>query len=105
VVPPRRAVTGAGGVLRWPATPRVVTYDVVVWLGHRRVADVWTSKPRVAVADLACHGSRPLASGRYLWFVYPLVDARLRRYGPLAKWGTFVVGARIRCLKEAKAGR
>ena len=105
VLPTRPAVHRQSGVLRWPATAKAVKYDVVVWLGHRRIADVWTAKPRVAVAELACRGSSALAPGRYLWFVYPLVDEHPRRYGPLAKWGAFVVSARMRCQQEARASR
>jgi hypothetical protein len=100
----RPAAARAQRVLRWPAAQRALTYDVVVWRGHRRIADVWTSKPSVMVDDLACRGPRKLRAGRYLWFVYPLVDRHPRRYGKLAKWGTFIVSARIRCPKGEKAG-
>jgi hypothetical protein len=103
--PTRPAVPDKAGVLRWPASAHAQKYDVVVWLGHRRIADVWSTKPQVTVAELACQGSGPLASGRYLWFVYPLVDLKPRRYGRLAKWGTFVVDRQMRCPKEAQAGR
>src|SRR5205823_5361875 len=101
----RPAVPDKSRVLRWPASAKARRYDVVVWLGHRRIADVWSEKPEVTVAQLACQGSRPLASGRYLWFVYPLVDVQRRRYGDLAKWGTFVVDGKLRCPKEAQAAR
>ena len=101
----RPAATDSGGVLRWRGTTKAATYDVVVWRGHRRIADVWTAKPKITVARLACRGSRPLPTGRYLWFVYPLLDAHPRRYGRLAKWGTFVVDARTRCLENAKPAR
>ena len=97
IAPPRVATR----VLRWPASARSKAYDVVVWRGHRRVADVWTSKPKVTIAALACRGSRPLRAGRYLWFVYPLVDAHPRRYGHLAKWGRFAVAAGTRCRPRA----
>jgi hypothetical protein len=102
-VRPGRAVARPRRVLRWPASRRAVTYDVVVWRGHRRIADVWTSKPNVTVDEVACRGPRKLRSGRYLWFVYPLVDRHPPRYGKLAKWGRFVVGARTRCPKGEKA--
>ena len=92
-------------LLRWPASTKATAYDVVVWRGHRRIADVWTTKPNLAVAALACHGARPLAAGRYLWFVYPLVDAQPRRYGRLAKWGEFAVAAGVRCRRYAKPAR
>jgi hypothetical protein len=83
--------------LRWPHTARATAYDVILWRDHERVADVWTTKPRVTVAELACKGKTPLAAGKYLWFVYPLVHARPWRYGRLAKWGTLRVPAKLRC--------
>jgi hypothetical protein len=104
-VPTRPKVAGPHGVLRWPEHGKALAYDVVVWRGHRRIADVWTQKPKIAVASLACRGSRTLAAGRYLWFVYPLVKAKPRRYGHLARWGTFAVGAHTRCPKHAKPAR
>jgi hypothetical protein len=104
-LPSRPKVAGPHGVLRWPERTSAVAYDVVVWRAHRRVADVWTSKPKIAVERLACGGARALASGRYLWFVYPLVEAKPQRYGPLAKWGTFAVGGHTRCPKHAKPAR
>jgi hypothetical protein len=106
VLPARPTVTGPRGVIRWPARRSAVKYDVVVWRSHRRIADVWTAKPRIAVASLACRrsGKHALATGRYLWFVYPLVKSKPRRYGRLAKWGTFAVGARARCPQAAKTG-
>jgi hypothetical protein len=84
-------------MLRWPASAKSKAYDVVVWRGHRRIADVWTAEPKVTVAAIACGGGRALAAGRYLWFVYPLVDARPRRFGRLAKWGEFAVGTGAGC--------
>jgi hypothetical protein len=84
-------------LLRWPANRESVGYDVVVWRGHRRIADVWTTKPKVAIETVACRGGKALRAGRYLWFVYPLVDSHPRRYGPLAKWGEFAVRAGLRC--------
>jgi hypothetical protein len=96
-LPARPRAAGPLDVLRWPASERAVTYDVVVWRGHLRIADVWTAKPNVTVRNLACRGPRPLTAGRYLWFVYPLVDRHPRRYGRLAKWGHFTVGTGMRC--------
>jgi hypothetical protein len=87
----------AAKVLRWPGVARATAYDVVLWRDHDRVADVWTTKPRATVAEVACKGNTPLAAGKYLWFVYPLVHARPRRYGRLAKWGTLRVPAKLRC--------
>jgi hypothetical protein len=87
----------ASKVLRWPGAARATAYDVVLWRDHERVADVWTTKPRVTVAAVACNGKTPLAAGKYLWFVYPLVHARPRRYGRLAKWGTLRISAKLRC--------
>jgi hypothetical protein len=88
-------------VLRWSATAHTAAYDVIVWRDHRRIADMWTTKPKVSVAAVACHGTTPLAAGKYLWFVYPLVHASPRRYGPLVKWGTLVVPTQPRCARRA----
>lgn len=74
-------------VLSWRATPRADLYDLVLWRGHRRVADLWPTKPKVSVATVACGAGKRLAKGRYLWFVYPVVDRISHRYGALAGWG------------------
>jgi hypothetical protein len=74
--------------LAWPATAGATSYDLVLWRGHRRVADLWPKKPARSVASVACGARRRLEKGRYLWFVYPLVDAAAGpRYGKLAGWG------------------
>lgn len=74
--------------LAWPATAGATSYDLVLWRGHRRVADLWPKKPARSVASVACGARRRLEKGRYLWFVYPLVDAATGpRYGKLAGWG------------------
>jgi hypothetical protein len=74
--------------LAWPATDGATSYDLVLWRGHRRVADLWPKKPARSVAAVACGARRRLEKGRYLWFVYPVVDAAAgRRYGKLAGWG------------------
>jgi len=74
-------------MLEWPATAGATSYDLVLWRGHRRVADLWPKKPALSVAAVAC-GARRLEKGRYLWFVYPVIDAGGgRRYGKLARWG------------------
>ena len=104
-LPSRPKAVSPHGVLRWPRHTRAVAYDVVVWRAHRRIADVWTPKPKIAVERVACDGARALAPGRYMWFVYPLVKAKPRRYGHLAKWGTFAVGGHTRCPKHAKPAR
>jgi len=75
-------------VLSWRATPRVDLYDLVLWRGHRRVADLWPTKPKISVATVACGAGTRLARGRYLWFVYPVVDSASHRYGTLAGWGS-----------------
>jgi hypothetical protein len=93
----RAAAVVARRVVRWPATAKAVSYDVVVWRGRRRIADVWSTKPEIQVRALACHGTRRLAPGRYLWFVYPLLDSQPRSYGRLSKWGRFSVAAGGRC--------
>jgi hypothetical protein len=74
-------------VLNWRATPRAHLYDLVLWRGHRRVADLWPTKSKVSVATVACGAGKRLAKGRYLWFVYPVVDRVSHRYGALAGWG------------------
>jgi hypothetical protein len=73
--------------LSWRATARAGLYDLVLWRGHRRVADLWPTKSKVSVATVACGAGKRLAKGRYLWFVYPVVDRASRRYGALAGWG------------------
>ena len=87
----------ASAKLRWHRVAKAASYDVILWRGHRRVADLWTTKPELAVAAIACRATKPLAAGRYLWFVYPFVDASSRRYGPLAKWGEVEIPAHMRC--------
>jgi hypothetical protein len=74
-------------VLSWRATPRADLYDLVLWRGHRRIADLWPTKSKVSVATVACGAGKRLARGRYLWFVYPVVDRVSHRYGALAGWG------------------
>ncbi len=90
----RRRPRVARKLVRWPATANAAAYDLVVWRGRRRVADVWTTKPKIRVTALACRGQRRLEPGRYLWFVYPLLDSQPRRYGHLTKWGRFSVAVR-----------
>jgi hypothetical protein len=75
-------------VLSWRATARADLYDLVLWRGHRRVADLWPTKSKLSVATVACGAGKRLAKGRYLWFVYPVVDRVSHRYGALAGWGT-----------------
>jgi hypothetical protein len=89
---PRRAVDPPVTVpraqsrrLSWPATPSATSYDLVLWRGHRRVADLWPKKPGIDVAKVACGAGRRLKKGRYLWFAYPVVGSH--RYGKLARWG------------------
>jgi hypothetical protein len=74
-------------VLSWRATPHAGLYDLVLWRGHKRVADLWPTKPKISVATVACGAGKRLPKGRYLWFVYPVVDSVSHRYGPLAGWG------------------
>jgi hypothetical protein len=74
-------------VLSWRATPHAGLYDLVLWRGHKRVADLWPTKSKVSVATVACGAGKRLAKGRYLWFVYPVVDRASHRYGALAGWG------------------
>jgi hypothetical protein len=71
--------------LSWPATPDATAYDLVLWRGHRRVADLWPKKPGIEVATVACGAGSRLKKGRYLWFAYPVVASH--RYGKLARWG------------------
>ena len=74
-------------VLSWRATARAGLYDLVLWRGHRRVADLWPTKSKVSVATVACGAGKRLAKGRYLWFAYPVLDRASHRYGALAGWG------------------
>jgi hypothetical protein len=94
-LPPRPQSTPAvaHAKLRWPRAHAAHTYDVVLWRGHRRVADVWTTRPRVDLRTLPCVQRRPLAAGgRYLWFVYPLLHSKPHtRFGPLIRWGVLAV--------------
>lgn len=87
VRPARPRVARGRRVLSWHATPRADLYDLVLWRGHRRVADLWPTKSKVSVATVACGAGKRLARGRYLWFVYPVVDRVSHRYGALAGWG------------------
>jgi hypothetical protein len=74
--------------LSWRATERADLYDLVLWRGHKRVADLWPTKSRISVASVACGAGKRLPKGRYLWFVYPVVDSVSHRYGALAGWGS-----------------
>ena len=78
-------------VLTWRATPRADLYDLVLWRRHRRVADLWPTRPKITVATVACGAGKRLRKGRYLWFVYPVVDSASHRYGRLAGWGAVVL--------------
>ena len=91
--PRSTAPTISPAALHWPATRTARNYDVVLWRGHRRVADVWTKRPGVDLRTLPCIERRPLAKGgRYLWFVYPLLQSRPQaRFGPLIRWGVLKV--------------
>lgn len=94
-VPPKRLKV-VRRMLSWPAAPSAVAYDLIVWRGKRRIADVWTSRPRLSVTSLRC--ARRVAPGRYLWFVYPVRSrAEPRRYGPLLRWGVLQVPTGRRC--------
>jgi|GEM_PF-3042422 len=86
--PAKPRVVRGRRVLTWRATARAGLYDLVLWRGHRRVADLWPTKSKVSVATVACGAGKRLAKGRYLWFVYPVVDRASRRYGALAGWGS-----------------
>jgi hypothetical protein len=86
--PAKPRVVQGRRVLSWRATARAGLYDLVLWRGHRRVADLWPTKSKVSVATVACGAGKRLAKGRYLWFVYPVVDRASRRYGALAGWGS-----------------
>src|SRR5919199_629654 len=78
-------------VLSWRTTPRADLYDLVLWRGHRRVADLWPTKSKISVATVACGAGKRLAKGRYLWFAYPVVDRVSHRYGALAGWGAIEI--------------
>ena len=85
--PAKPRVVRGRRVLRWRAAARADLYDFVLWRGHRRVADLWPTKSKLSVATVACGAGKRLAKGRYLWFVYPVLDRASRRYGALAGWG------------------
>jgi hypothetical protein len=85
--PARPRVVQGRRVLSWHANARADLYDLVLWRGHRRVADLWPTKAKVSVATVTCSAGKRLAKGRYLWFVYPVVDRASHRYGALAGWG------------------
>jgi hypothetical protein len=110
---PTRAVLGASvhkarrhaasAKLRWPAVANAAAFDVILWRGHRRVADVWATERELALDDLACRTNMALPAGRYLWFVYPVLDTKARRYGPLLKWGKVEVPKRTRCRRHSSS--
>jgi hypothetical protein len=89
--PARPRVARGRRVLSWRATPRADLYDLVLWRGHRRVADLWPTKSKISVATVACGAGKRLAKGRYLWFAYPVVDRVSHRYGALAGWGAVTI--------------
>ena len=92
--PAKPRVVRGRRVLSWRATARAGLYDFVLWRGHRRVADLWPTKSKLSVATVACGAGKRLAKGRYLWFVYPVLDRTSRRYGPLAGWGAVEIDPR-----------
>jgi hypothetical protein len=94
----------AAAPVRWPAHGNAAAFDLILWRGHRRVADIWTKRRDMTIAELACGAKSGLAPGRYLWFVYPVVDARAGRYGRLLKWGKVDVRKHVGCRARA-AGR
>jgi hypothetical protein len=103
---PRSTPAVSHAALRWPKAHAAHTYDVVIWRGHRRVADVWTTRPQVDLRTLPCVERRPLATGgRYLWFVYPLLRSKPEaRFGPLIRWGVLDVPAGgLSCGRETGA--
>ena len=80
-------------VLRWKKLPTARMYDVVIWRDGRRVRDVWTRDSSVSVRSIACATSGgQLATGSYLWFVYPVQAAGSKRVVKLVRWGNFRVG-------------
>jgi hypothetical protein len=64
-------------VLSWPATAGATSYDLVLWRGHRRVADLWPKKPGIAVTTVAC------SSGRRLPVPLVRLPGRRSRFPPL----------------------
>jgi hypothetical protein len=93
---PRKArAPAAQRTLDWPVTPGARSYDLVLWRGHRRVADLWPKKPGIAVDTVACSAGRRLSKGRYLWFVYPVVGTGSHRYGALARSGVVDVNPAV----------
>jgi hypothetical protein len=85
--------------LRWRRSDAAAKYDVVIWQGHRRVLDVWTTRPRVDLSALPCAERRKLPTGgRYLWFVYPLLRGNApARFGALLRWGVVPPAVAVSC--------
>ena len=85
--------------LRWRRSAGATGYDVVIWQGHRRVLDVWTTRPQVDLSALSCAQRRKLAkNGRYLWFVYPMFRSKApTRFGALVHWGVLPPAVAISC--------
>jgi hypothetical protein len=70
--------------LRWKRVPGATYYNVIIWRDGKRVLDYW---PHRAVVRVPRATLRP---GQYMWFVYPgFGSERARRFGELAKRGTF----------------
>ena len=93
-----RKVLGTSA-LRWRRSDGATGYDVVIWQGHRRVLDLWTTRPSVDLRALPCAQRSKLAKGgRYLWFVYPMLRSNApKRFGPLLRWGVLPPAVAVSC--------
>jgi hypothetical protein len=85
LIAPRQAARVSGGVtLRWRAVPKAAYYNVQLWRQGVKVLTTWPSGPVLRVPRLA--------TGRYVWHVWPGFGPRSRhRFGALIGTSSFVV--------------
>src|SRR5207249_3151744 len=58
--------------IHWRTVRHAKYYQVVLWQGSGRVADIWTTRRSLTVRHLRdALAPSTIARGRYLWFVYP----------------------------------